>query len=818
MQNADDNLVAPAADGREDDPGARDRPEVPAVPPPPHTHPAVPPEVPAQQPPAPVVNAVPPPGPAPILRGAGEMPEADRPMVPVVPGIVHPAIPPIADGEREACGFVSNRSWTALPPRAMGAQRKLEVQFQRLPAPFSGQSMVETKGMITLDVTAAVMSPDEVTTALTGAHFNHQQVVSGYRHGTVMTQRAMDLRLQRCPLVIRTPVDEKLAEMRRLVVVPAYAASFAATTDKETLASRKLLPSVFAAATPTMTEVQEVARHCSELLTMEVEDTRFLMRLAVMYVESRLAHPQTGRAAVWDTGMPAPVVYCENWASFRNRVYEDIDSGVQANYVPWGPLTGYKVNHEGVIVRILRFAASDQITLQLGEGMLPPMMWPEIPNAVLYSAYVLPREETHKARYEFYPRDVYLAGEIFCLRYSTPERWTQMVQLAHVLYWQQRGSNVRLASLGEDEELGLPSARMQTYVVGPYLSDNCTRTPYEGRLTEEDVLARVAESVSTALLLGLAGSLVRWQLLEYSMVNQILEDGGEWENRRTLFTCYELGVPIWGMITKTLNDLGYSGHLGTFLPRLAILDSFAAIMTQLTNAPDRIQSGDCIGYLPRLPIGDGAHGWIAPLPLKPPHHEAEQNVAVDLIKTDTEQTVAGLEELAHVEFFFHLEKRDRTGTLGQWTARASRTRSGCAVDYPRMAITNRYGDRYRSQFRMPTDVIYVATDPDHDRYKLEWAISRYVGRVAQIKPLLGCSPDPRLEDIQQYIVHDIGQIRLTEQRRAEQAQLTRLQIARPAPIPGGRDAQNRVQRARRDAERDRAQEINSATHGNLFHR
>jgi hypothetical protein len=126
---------------------------------------------------------------------------------------------------------------------------------------------------------------------------------------------------------------------------------------------------------------------------------------------------------------------------------------------------------------------------------------------------------------------------------------------------------------------------------------------------------------------------------------------------------------------------------------------------------------------------------------------AEQVVLyADLPKATARQVIATLEETKALRFSYHKQFRNRRQVTTGYVGRAQRSRTGTAVDNPRLALTDGLGDRTRYGFEIPQSAVFALADQKHDRFTLDWFVMRVTSktRLSTVKPVPGCIPDKEL--------------------------------------------------------------------------
>lgn len=691
-------------------------------------------------------------------------------LVPEMPGVSYPVVPPVDQEEPEARGFVSNSMWTALPPSALGSFNDLQLEFKKGTIPSSGDTIPVENDFVSFKVDNFQLTPEEWMAGAAPGTTSGKRVVMGSKKGVLRTMRQVTWNYVRVEKV-DVKEDWRLAEDDNLVIEPAFAPAFVTTVDDANIRAKRVISQVFVDADNNLAAITDITRHCRELLEGSVDCTRYLFRLAVMYVEARNASPVAGKQVSWDVSELAPIVEATTWNVFRTAVQDDISNGIDINYVPWMQMRAYSLPQEVTYVRVLRVAASNRVAVRVGSGAhKAAFSWPQINNTRFYSGFGIPNTDEGRTRWKFYPSDIYIAARLWAARYSRLELWEQMLQLAELMYWARRDGGNAITGWRK-VSIRLPPARMRGYLLAPYLRVHDDPAKVILEVGHEHHRRRTTEVITTLWLLGLGHDWVSWAMLDYAVLTGVLDqrDAGA---SMSIVRAGANSAPIWGLTEKYLNSLGYEGKIGKWLATMSTDLRFGEYAKNvLEGVKNRHYSGCMISLLPKLPVGGGAQGWVQPFPVPAPFNRAMQlTMVAELPAATRQQIMAGLLEVRGVLWLYHKQRRDRLAPESNYIKGIDRTANGCVFDMPMMAITDRMGDRKRFGFEILRRALLTATESEHDRFSLKWQWSTMVGDdVLTVKALPGCLPDPKITEREDDKDPDLGD----QRRRAAQREAVR---------------------------------------------
>ncbi|UKZ10723.1 capsid protein [Callinectes sapidus toti-like virus 2] len=638
-------------------------------------------------------------------------------------GIQHALLDGIGDDEDEASGFVSGREWKARVPSIAGGQEQLKTTFVKVGNLNTAMEYPTENPYCSMDVEDFRRCEDGVDIALKPQSFKDNRVIVGITKGVHRTARQCKLDYVRYDGVMTVTPSLWRSQRVMLTPEPGYAAVFLSALDSDNLAARRALNQVFNDASNVLADIGAAAAHMREMFERPVEVTRYTMRLAMMYVEARLLSPDPHGMVTFESPDQPEWVRATSWAAFRREVITDQKRFSEVNYIPWMSMTACQLPMEGKLVEVLAAASLPNLSLKIGDNYKPLMCWPSINNTrmITNTGFLA---STEQGFWEFYPSQIYAAARAWCGRYGDVDLLDQLLQFCFIMYWgDARRGGINVASGMTDLAICLPVANMRGYLAAPYLAVRDVTRDVLREIGTEDHKRQVSESVSTATLLSLGHSWVSWKYTDYLMLAEKLNET-EIERRLGMVRIQSDRVPRWGMVQQFLNGLGYRGKVGNWLSRVGSMVTVQKY-TRGYIEQKRVMTGDVIPFLPRLPDGCGAQGWISPMPVPGDLGLANQAVVFsDLPKADMRRMVASLDELRNIDFWFTRQSRTSL-TLTQTAApRPKRAMSGVAPDMPFMAVTVRGGDRIRWGFTIPQASIGPAIYGTHDRYNLDWYVMR----------------------------------------------------------------------------------------------
>ncbi|UHM27502.1 MAG: RNA-dependent RNA polymerase [Sanya totivirus 7] len=664
-------------------------------------------------------------------------------------GITRPTISPIEeDGEPEAKGYVSSRYATALAPSAFGTGKPLKTVYVRVRDLHSAELAAIDVGKCNLDLTDIKMEPHEVGYCRRNGVLTLAKRVMGTMKGTIRTCREFRISLDRCNETF-TVLRGGVPNITPIVLEPAFAAAFAVTTDDAATKSRKVLSQAFPDASSNLTEVTIAVRHGASLIRGGVEATRYVARGAMFYVETSFAQRERGDQVAVDVPYPVLLKRMSLWQEWRQDITDDAGTQRIRNYVPWWGMTGSAIPQEVEWATILRTAAAPVLYINVNGEWRVPMCWPEIPEPVFLTTLNLP--DNPPCRMAFHPTTIYQAFRAWCKQYlGGTELFDEYVQFFSTAYWKREDEYKRLIAPFPRPTINMPEASMRPFILAPFMKAENEQGGVLEHMSDLDHNEVIAEGVGTALLVGYAAGIVRWQQADYPLRMGIVHPR-EIHDFTNLFRRDSVGVPLWGMTQSVLKQLGYTGNIGKQIGGIHMGASSEEYAAFAETDECRIMSGHLLPYLPRLMDGCAAQGWHDPLPLGEPAAYTEQlTLFADIGKVAVKRMMASLQEVLGVEYYSFLQHRNSLDVSASQVYAPERLENGMTKDFQMMGVTDSRGHRVRWGYVLPQTAVMAVSEPTHDRFNLSWRVENvlnYTMRAGMVGRLPGVMPDPDLDGI-----------------------------------------------------------------------
>ncbi|QJW70330.1 polyprotein [Erysiphe necator associated totivirus 3] len=545
-----------------------------------------------------------------------------------------------------------------------------------------------------------------------------KRIVFGTKSGVVRAARQVGDVLTRCDEPISVYEGAQLTRDLPVEVDPYYARGFVRSMDEDRMQNARVLASAFQNA-GAVQGLENVARHGIGLLQIPVECTRFVVRLAVLYVESVMnSMSGRGRFAVSVPAL-APIHEINNWTDFRRALGADIQIKGQ-NYVPWAAFTHNPLPNEVDTVRFLRMACATGLTVQVKNRLVAPMCWPDIPDLSFVTTYPIGNKSDRDNRYAYSAETAYNVGRSWCARYATTEMFDEFVEFFSIMYWSIRGRQSAYAVPFTNRTIKLPIAQMQGYIMVPYLGNDSRNAERAANYNSRMALENIGIYLTKASLLGMICQWVKQKRLDYLWSTGIIKLGDH-EDFMSILRCKPHYAGIWSLVQQACTQMGYTGKVGKLISSVACAASLEEYTQGIMSADYHRNSGDYLGWLPILPMGSSASGWTNPVCLSKDvvkiGHSILNVEASNSVNSDVMPTIY---ETMDVEYSFQKQIRGYPALEANSVQQPGRTRSGFAMDLPFMAVTDHEGCRYRFGFRVNMRSWTATTSKDHDRYNLEW--------------------------------------------------------------------------------------------------
>nr|QGY72623.1 putative RNA dependent RNA polymerase [Plasmopara viticola lesion associated totivirus-like 4] len=664
-------------------------------------------------------------------------------------GIAEPMIPEIGEFEQEACGYVSGRSWVAAPPRSLAGETPLEVEYNEVGNIDDDEIDFDqdTRGC-DLDVFGFAMKPMMLQERLSRSGFKCDltNVIFATTKGVTRTTRNVGFKLERCDEIIKVGEKATSSDKTRLVVEPGYAAAFSVMTDEGVIKSRRSLTNAFPDPTNNMGEITEVCRHGRTLLTSSVETSRYVMRLAVMFVETVMATSGSTDRITWDVMQDPPYHALGSWAAFRPRVIQDAERNTEQNYVPWSKVAGLAMPQELTYYYVLKTAAADDARFLVNGVHIDPMCWPQIANLAIVSTSPISLRMQEDVAKELSAADIYAAARMWVFRYSKMQLFDDYVKFLMTMYWKKVGTDYveRLATSFPEASIELPKAQMRTFVMLPFLAGMDDTNSLINSVGTMDFLGKATETLSIAALTGMCCSWCNWETMDFAWSTGSVSMREQEQNLKYL---RQVGgrVEIWDDVQGMLTKLGYHGKIGFLMAGVGCAASKDTYSAYVAAGATIRNTGDYLGMLPILPVGSAAMGYQNAQPLPKRACQADQAMLLSQVTrycgTFAQACIAEQEE---IEWFVQITDSRQSIVDTNAIQRPMRTGNGFSLDRGYLDYGTESGRTYRFGCVIGIRATYALGDPDDDRFSMKWWIRREPEENVRIIHLRGSRPDPDL--------------------------------------------------------------------------
>jgi hypothetical protein len=388
---------------------------------------------------------------------------------------------------------------------------------------------------------------------------------------------------------------------------PLYAAAAQAVADTQTAQSWQAVQQVYGQSNISITHTFRSLY--TRLYHGEVNDVRFIFRLAVLYVASAYKENSDGAnnyLRIDDykaEAMTALTGIDEHMAAMQ-------EAGHGRNYVPFRA-TGDE-DDDVISVSILHLATASSIKVPHASRNAAVLnFWPDIPslsliwNATSQTARLVRQATTVHAS------DVWRVAVDWCSTFSDVAIFRECVEYLMVMGVSPTVGNSPIFMTSE-LAVQLPSANMSKYVLGPLLA---SRMDADAQLKHVSPKWEVA--ISRAVFAAKAMSLCHsaWFVpyvllaedmgwLDYKMYNRL----------QPHYRVGQHGASIWGTIKKNLNQLGYSGDPGRLFSCTYPSTRFQVYVGNVRVMREHLVQWDEMARLTRtLPKSSAIWGELYPL-------------------------------------------------------------------------------------------------------------------------------------------------------------------------------------------------------------
>jgi hypothetical protein len=558
-------------------------------------------------------------------------------------------------------------------------------------------------------------------------------VVFATTKGVQRTERVVGANMRRCKEEIMILDEVSKPSNDRLVCEPAFAAAFSVTIDEGVLKCRRSLSHAFPDPTPNLGEITEVCRHGRNLLTTGVDSSRYVMRLAAMYVETAMATRGGVRRMRWDMTAQPPHVALGTWAVFRVAVMNDARLNVERNFVPWSKVEGMTMPQEITYFRVLRIAAADQSSMINQGNVVTPMIWPAIPNLSTVSTAPIGLMEQEQVVTDLSAADIYVAARMWVHRYSKPALLDSYIKYLMTMYWCKGEDqfSVRVAVPFCNPILKMPKAQMRPFLMLPYIAGMDDTKSLLNSVGIMDFFGKVSETMANAILIGMAAAWAKWKRIDYVWQSNLVSQ----RKQEQLIQCLRFnggGVPIWSSVQLVISQLGYKGKIGSLFNNTACA-SPVEVYTDYINAGEyRRNTGDCLSFLPKLPYGSAAMGWQSPAPLNETICQSDQQYFMEDVASEYGPlALATIAETPEVDYFYQVTDYAQNHIDTNDLPQIPRTPNGFPLDqyYQDVLLENR--QVYSFGYILGIRAMFALGDARNDRFHMKWWVKRRGAGIAR---------------------------------------------------------------------------------------
>jgi len=356
----------------------------------------------------------------------------------------------------------------------------------------------------------------------------------------------------------------------------------------------------------------------TSLRNQNVNDVRFLMRLAVLYVTSKHAEKtldHAGRHRYME--LDAIPGATPNHAQIQMLVVpadqrQALRDGLQGvNFVP-SLLSGVPDNDENLLNVLWVAVQNRNPIVEKAEHHVAHILWPEIPNLKLIMG-IGAANQIHMPLVNRLTSDqIWQAVMRWCHIFSDISIFRECVEYL-MISTASGGQRNFWAARSNQQLVALPVAKMGPYAIGP-LCAQATLQPVTTTV-EYDYELLAAQSVMVVKILDALQMSYLWP--EIAFFHEALEmDDRDLRNAAQAFNIYDGGAAIWGAVQGALDKINVRGEvgrlLGTTLPlSRAIPQMFNDIVN---NTAYSTQWEELARTMPNLPTS--AAIWSILYPMK----------------------------------------------------------------------------------------------------------------------------------------------------------------------------------------------------------
>jgi len=504
-----------------------------------------------------------------------------------------------------------------------------------------------------------------------------------------------------------------------LTIAPAFAPTIGLITDETALKAERYISQAFTELPDKMANIPRTCTRMGEILSHGVNPTRFIYRLAALYIHSSFAAPFTGQRAFVQMRDEPPRTLDSGSMLTWQRAVNWPDELV--NYVPWVP-GRFDVSPRDVqYYSILAMAACNQVVIgQNSDSLDSPIFWPHIENVVLMGSFK--RVDFVKEMMYLDPVFVHEVAYAWCNRYASVETLNEAIQIVGMMYWSNSQSCI---AHSPDADLPLPPANMTGYIMGPLLADVDKYKPLILEDYQRDGIKTIAECAVMAYIFWWVRTWCRDVLIGGAIETGVWDDFHHLcQGLRPLCPDGIFEIPVISFsIQQFLSEIGVAGKLGRFLGRMASVthpEAFAKwYPTSISHSPTAL---DVVALGVAVPLDSAARAVLNPVPFK---KTCDLELLTMLEEADELNDWCdlrcGLMNLVGVDYVAFRFSRNSKAITEVGYGEIRRNARGQIRDNQLLPYTCSNGDQIGYAFRLNTlEQQQIVCAADHDRYHLTW--------------------------------------------------------------------------------------------------
>jgi len=483
----------------------------------------------------------------------------------------------------------------------------------------------------------------------------------------------------------------------------------------------------------------------STLVSYEVNDVRFIFRLAVLYVTALLAEKTVdhrGRPRrlalnqVQRANANSPNV---NVVSTVQELRNSMQDGVRGiNFVPTFYSGMVEADENLIDVLWVATQAQNPIT-RMAEHHVAHLLWPEIPNLrINLKVGYMPGPLDHLDSDQ-----IWQATARYCRAYSSMDLMKEAVSYLMIVCASPGPSHFPLAYCNQ-LTVALPHANMGGYALGVLLAPPDYMPATDFAEFKFELLA--AQSVLHAKVFSACMASYTWPELGFFHEAQEL-DARDRRNCRDAFYLFEGGSTVWGAVQDAMSKVGVKGDigrlLGTSLPANLNADTLMDVL--VLSIEHSVQWEELLRTMENIPSSASVWAMLYPLRMAQPVSPGQwvAPFSGSDARTDDEAfyTLAGLAGVG-----IELYGRDGTGLPSRRLARWMLAYNGRLLDNQGRRFTTRTGVTYEPvvQLNQLDENIAIAS-PDHVMFNRKFYIDSSHVMLPWQDPILAPRADRRMD-------------------------------------------------------------------------